>query len=66
MNAEPGTVGDIEGARCLVMLGDSVTTDHVSPAGSIKPDSPAASTSSSTASSGRTSTRTARGAATTR
>src|SRR5581483_2311496 len=29
------------GARCLVMLGDSVTTDHISPAGSIKPDSPA-------------------------
>ena len=28
------------GARCLVMLGDSVTTDHISPAGSIKPDSP--------------------------
>ena len=29
------------GARCLVSLGDSVTTDHISPAGSIKPDSPA-------------------------
>ena len=41
MSPEPGTVGDIEGARCLVMLGDSVTTDHISPAGSIKPDSPA-------------------------
>jgi aconitate hydratase len=41
MSAEPGTVGDIEGARCLVMLGDSVTTDHISPAGSIKLDSPA-------------------------
>ena len=38
---EPGAVGDIEGARCLVVLGDSVTTDHISPAGSIKPDSPA-------------------------
>ena len=34
-------VGDIEGARCLVMVGDSVTTDHISPAGAIKPDSPA-------------------------
>jgi aconitate hydratase len=41
MRPEPGTVGDIEGARCLVILGDSVTTDHISPAGSIKPDSPA-------------------------
>ena len=37
----PGTVDDVAGARCLVMVGDSVTTDHISPAGSIKPDSPA-------------------------
>jgi aconitate hydratase len=41
MSREPGTVSDIEGARVLVWLGDSVTTDHISPAGSIKPDSPA-------------------------
>ena len=41
MTHEPGRVEDIHGARCLVMLGDSVTTDHISPAGSIKPDSPA-------------------------
>jgi len=41
MSSEPGTVSDISGARCLVMVGDSVTTDHISPAGSIKPDSPA-------------------------
>jgi aconitate hydratase len=41
MPHEPGIVGDVEGARCLVWLGDSVTTDHISPAGSIKPDSPA-------------------------
>ncbi|HVN62072.1 MAG TPA: aconitate hydratase AcnA [Gaiellaceae bacterium] len=41
MSREPGTVSDIAGARCLVMVGDSVTTDHISPAGSIKPDSPA-------------------------
>jgi len=34
-------IGDIKGARCLAKLGDSVTTDHISPAGSIKPDSPA-------------------------
>ncbi len=41
MGREPEPVGDISGARCLVMVGDSVTTDHISPAGSIKPDSPA-------------------------
>ncbi len=41
MSLRPGTVEDIHGARCLVMLGDSVTTDHISPAGAIKPDSPA-------------------------
>ena len=41
MSREPGTVDDIDGAYCLVWLGDSVTTDHISPAGSIKPDSPA-------------------------
>ena len=41
MEAEPKTVQDIEGARILLMLGDSVTTDHISPAGSIKADSPA-------------------------
>ncbi|HEY7693478.1 MAG TPA: aconitate hydratase [Gaiellaceae bacterium] len=41
MAIEPGTVEDFDGARCLVMLGDSVTTDHISPAGSIKPDGPA-------------------------
>jgi aconitate hydratase len=41
MSREPGTVDDVVGARCLVWAGDSVTTDHISPAGSIKPDSPA-------------------------
>jgi aconitate hydratase len=41
MPAEPGPVEDIEGARVLALLGDSVTTDHISPAGAIKPDSPA-------------------------
>ncbi len=41
MPREPQPVGDIEGARCLVMIGDSVTTDHISPAGAIRPDSPA-------------------------
>jgi aconitate hydratase len=41
MSREPGTVEDIQGARVLVKLGDSVTTDHISPAGAIRPDSPA-------------------------
>ena len=41
MGAEPDAVADIADARCLVMVGDSVTTDHISPAGAIKPDSPA-------------------------
>jgi aconitate hydratase len=41
MPREPEPLEDIDGARCLVSLGDSVTTDHISPAGSIKPESPA-------------------------
>ena len=41
MPRDPQPVEDIRGARCLVLLGDSVTTDHVSPAGAIRPDSPA-------------------------
>ncbi|HEY6813454.1 MAG TPA: aconitate hydratase [Propionibacteriaceae bacterium] len=41
MPTEPAPVGDIKGARVLLRLGDSITTDHISPAGSIKPDSPA-------------------------
>ncbi|MFL6116529.1 MAG: aconitase family protein, partial [Catenulispora sp.] len=41
MAAEPSPVADIHGARVLAKLGDSVTTDHISPAGSIKADSPA-------------------------
>jgi aconitate hydratase len=41
MGREPGTVEDVLGARVLVMLGDSVTTDHISPAGAIRPDAPA-------------------------
>jgi aconitate hydratase len=41
MPREPEPLHDVEGARCLVSLGDSVTTDHISPAGSIKPESPA-------------------------
>jgi aconitate hydratase len=38
---DPPHVGDIHGARILALLGDSVTTDHISPAGNIKKDSPA-------------------------
>jgi len=41
LQAEQGPVEELTGARCLVSLGDSVTTDHISPAGSIKLDSPA-------------------------
>jgi aconitate hydratase len=41
MTAEPGTIEDIHGARVLGIFGDSITTDHISPAGSIKKDSPA-------------------------
>ncbi len=42
MTMAAAPVGDISGARVLVLLGDSVTTDHISPAGSIASDSPAA------------------------
>lgn len=41
MSEEPEPIKSIEGARTLVMVGDSITTDHISPAGSIKEDSPA-------------------------
>src|SRR5262249_6872646 len=41
MDPEPKPVEPIEGARVLAVLGDSVTTDHISPAGAIKKDSPA-------------------------
>ncbi|HYG70988.1 MAG TPA: aconitate hydratase AcnA, partial [Actinomycetota bacterium] len=41
LDAAPAAVGDLVGARCLVKVGDSITTDHISPAGSIRPDSPA-------------------------
>jgi aconitate hydratase len=41
MPEQPAPVEDIEGARVLLKLGDSVTTDHISPAGAIKKDSPA-------------------------
>jgi aconitate hydratase len=41
MNLKPSSIEDIKGARVLAVLGDSVTTDHISPAGSIKKDGPA-------------------------
>ncbi len=41
MSVTPGAITDIKKARVLAVLGDSVTTDHISPAGSIKKDSPA-------------------------
>ena len=41
LTMEPGLVGDLENARVLAKLGDSVTTDHISPAGNIRPNVPA-------------------------
>jgi len=41
MSQQPGEPGDIRGARVLALLGDSVTTDHISPAGAIRADTPA-------------------------
>lgn len=41
MAAQPGEIHDIKGASMLALLGDSITTDHISPAGVIAPDSPA-------------------------
>jgi len=41
LSTEPGVPTEIAGARALALLGDSITTDHISPAGSIKKDSPA-------------------------
>ena len=42
MGAEPNPPAAVEGARALAVLGDFITTDHISPAGAIAPDSPAA------------------------
>ncbi len=42
MSPEPGTISNVEGARILAILGDMVTTDHISPAGAIAQGSPAA------------------------
>ncbi|MBW7057373.1 aconitate hydratase AcnA [Paracoccus bogoriensis] len=41
MSKEPGTISDVKGARVLALLGDMITTDHISPAGSFKPTTPA-------------------------
>jgi len=41
LSPQPAAIGDIRGARVLALLGDSVTTDHISPAGSIPPEGPA-------------------------
>ena len=67
MQREPAPLTDITGARVLAVLGDSVTTDHISPAGSIKKDSPAGRyLSEHGVAPRRTSTATAAAAATTR
>ncbi|MGR3495058.1 aconitate hydratase AcnA [Citreimonas sp.] len=41
MDPEPGTISNVEGARVLALLGDMITTDHISPAGSFKAETPA-------------------------
>ncbi len=41
LSPEAGEIADITGARVLIKVGDSITTDHISPAGAIKPDAPA-------------------------
>jgi aconitate hydratase len=41
MSPEPGTISNVEGARVLALLGDMVTTDHISPAGSFRDTTPA-------------------------
>ena len=41
MPVDPAPIADLSGGRCLALVGDSITTDHISPAGAIKADSPA-------------------------
>ncbi|NBD28543.1 MAG: aconitate hydratase AcnA [Alphaproteobacteria bacterium] len=41
MSKDPGKIANLEGARVLAVLGDMITTDHISPAGSFKPETPA-------------------------
>ena len=62
----PAPLADIIGARALAVLGDSITTDHISPAGNIKADSPAGQYWWRTRWRRRSSTPTAPGGATTR
>ena len=67
MPPQPAAVADIAGARVLALLGDSITTDHISPAGAIEADSPAGELpAGARRRAARTSTPTARAAATTR
>ena len=67
MPKEPGPLADISGARELAIFGDSITTDHISPAGSIKKESPAGEyLDRASGAAAAISTPTARGAATTR
>ena len=63
---ETGTIGNIEGAKVLAILGDMVTTDHISPAGSFKDTTPAGNTWWTVRCRCGSSTPTARGAGTTR
>jgi aconitate hydratase len=62
---QPGSIAEITGARALGIFGDSVTTDHISPAGAIKKTSPAGKYLIENGVTARISTATARAAATT-
>ena len=66
MTMTPKPLTDVVGAKALAVFGDSITTDHISPAGAIKADSPAAPTSAITRSRAPKYTAMARAAATTR
>ena len=66
MPDEPPAVGDVAARALLALFGDSITTDHISPAGSIKKESPAGSYLIGTSVRPRISTPMARGAAITR
>lgn len=66
MTAKPEPVGNISGARVLALLGDSVTTDHISPPAPSSPELPRRATSTNTVSTARTTTPSVLAAATTR
>ena len=66
MGAKPGQITNIEGAKVLAILGDMITTDHISPAGSFKDSTPAGPYLADAGARRASSIPTVRGAATTR